>query len=79
MALDQVTARSGCTKQRAAVRAVYLFGEPGAEILQERRPGVLARTDEKGIGVKGSYRGRRYVQPAQADIGALAPVVIMIS
>ena len=61
-------------------RAVERLGPAGAEVAQERRPGVLARPAEHAVGVPGGLlRQARRVQPAEADVGALGAVVVGVA
>ena len=80
LALDEVAAGRRQAGQRPLGRAVQRLGAAGAEVREERRPGVLARPAEHAVGVPGRLlRQARRVQAAEADVGALGAVVVGVA
>ncbi len=77
VSLDQVAAERWLAGQGADRRPVDPPWAALPEVLQELRPGVLARAEEDRVGVPdGLGRERGHVQPAQGDVRAFPPIVI---
>ena len=80
LALDEVAPRRRQAGEGPLGRAVQRLGPAGAEVAQERRPGVFARPAEHAVGVPGRLLGEaRRVQAAEADVGAPGAVVVGVA
>jgi hypothetical protein len=74
---DQVAPDAREAFERSDSRAVQGRGAAGAEVGEERGPGVLAGAQENGIGVRRGLVGERCdMEAAQCDIDAALPIVV---
>src|SRR5438105_10351293 len=77
MPLDEIPANPRRADERSNRRAIALRGSTAAKVVEESRPRVLARSMENRVRMRARLVGKRcYVEAAEADVGASAPVVI---